>query len=72
MNKGAQGILMVAAGLAAFYGVKTLKQEAMSREPTEAESKVEVAQTMAAINAQADREHPGMAKSDAVKAVVAE
>lgn len=49
--------------LAAFIAVKTLKQEALSREPTAAE----MTKKLDDLKAQAEREHPDMAKSDAFK-----
>lgn len=65
MNKIVRGVLMAAAGGAAFVAVKTLKQETMAREPTA----VELKEQMDAMAAEAARKHPGMAKSDRLKEV---
>lgn len=66
MNKGARGALGIVVALAAFYGVKTLKQQAMSREPTAAE----VSKQLNDLGARAAREHPGLPKTDALKELV--
>lgn len=43
MNKVARGALGITVALAAFYGVKTLRQDAFSREPTAAELTIDPA-----------------------------
>lgn len=68
MNKIAKGALGLVVALLAFYGVRALKQQTMSREPTGAE----IAQKMDELRAQAEREHPTMAKSDALKQVASD
>src|SRR5688572_29378090 len=68
MNRIAQSVLMVIVALAAFYGVKTLKQQAMSNEP----SPTELSQKLNDMKAEAERKHPDMAKTDALKAVASE
>jgi hypothetical protein len=68
MNKFVQGALSVAVALAAFYGVRALKQEAANREPTAEE----LSQKMDALRTRAEAEHPEMAKTDALKQLVSD
>lgn len=65
MNKFAQSALSVAVMLAAFYGVKSLRQHAANREPTAEE----LNKRMDDLRARAAREHPDMAATDAMKEV---
>lgn len=67
MNKVVQTILGLAVAMAAFYGVRELRQQAANQPTAE-----EVGKHMDDLRARAEREHPDMAKSDALKQVVAE
>jgi hypothetical protein len=68
MNRVARGALGIAVALAAFYGVKTLKQEALGREPTSAE----LTKQLDDLRERAEREHPDMSKTDAFKQLASE
>lgn len=68
MNKIVQGALSISVALVAFYGVKSLKQNAANREPTTAE----IRQKMDDLRTRAESEHPDMAKTDALKQVASD
>ena len=67
MNRSVRGALAIAVALAAFYGVKAFKQEAFNPDQMarEAREKIEY------LKERAESEHPGMAKTDALKKVAA-
>lgn len=66
MNKVVWQVLTVVVAVAVFYGIKA--QQDRNRVPSAAE----IATQMDALRAEAERKHPGMAKTDAMKAEAVE
>jgi hypothetical protein len=66
MNKFLRGALSIGVALVAFYGIQALRQHSTTSEQSTAEA---VNKRMDELRARAEREHPDMAKSDALKEV---
>jgi hypothetical protein len=66
MNKYLRTALMVVVGLATFYGLQYLRQR--NEEPT----KEAVAAVVSSMRAEAEKQHPEMAPTDALKQVASE
>lgn len=69
MNKYLRGGLSVVACALAFYGTQSLMDRWRGPEPS---AQAAVAKEVASIQAQAEKQHPSMAKSDAMKEVASE